>query len=89
MRIRPHKKRLLVEPVKTTQDIVRGVFIPDAHRERQHSIECVVVELGTSGEYEVSVGDRILIERDRGEDIKADHRFFKLIEPRDILAIIE
>lgn len=87
--MKPTKDRILVEPLKLPDDAVRGIHIPQAHRERQPSIDCIVVAVGPQSTLDVKVGDRVLIERSQGTDIHQGSRKFKLMEPRDILAIIE
>lgn len=90
MRIpKPTRNKILVEPIKHTDDSVRGIIIPEAHRDIHPSIDCIVVAKGPQSKAEVNVGDRVLIQRFCGLDIKSDGKDFKIVDETELLAIIE
>lgn len=87
--LRPTKNRLLLEPIRSADDIVRGVFIPEAHRDKHPSIDCIVVSKGPTATDEVKIGDRVLMERFQGTDVNMGGKVFKLVTEKELLAIIE
>lgn len=89
MKFKPHGDRILVEPVKGNDEQVGSIHIPEAHRERQLSIEGTVAAIGSKITVDVKVGDRVVMERYRGEDVQMAGRMFKLVTSKEILAIIE
>lgn len=86
---KPHGDRILVEPIRGNDEIVGAIHIPEAHREKQLSIEGIVAGLGTGIRVDVKVGDRVIMERYRGTDVQIGQRMFKLVASNELLAIIE
>ena len=72
-----------------------GIIIPDTAKEKP--MESVVVALGTgktdeNGKkvpFEVKKGDRVLVSKYGGTEIKIDGRELKILSADDILAILE
>jgi co-chaperonin GroES (HSP10) len=89
MKIRPTKDSLLVEPLKALNDTVRGIHIPEAHREKQPSIDCIVLAKGPKATEDVKIGDRVLIGRHCGTEITKGTTKLKLVASSELLAIIE
>lgn len=85
----PTGERILVEPIRDDTSTVRGIFIPEAHRESQPSIDCIVVAKGSRVKLDVKIGDRVIVNRFSGLDVKMADKTFKLMSPIDVLAIIE
>lgn len=85
----PTGERILVEPIRDDTSTVRGLFIPEAHRESQPSIDCLVMAKGSRVKLDVNIGDRVVVNRFCGIDVKMADKTFKLVSPNDLLAIIE
>lgn len=85
---KPTKNRVLVEPLIGQNSSIGGIFIPEAHRDTMPS-EAVVVALGNTITSEVKIGDRVVINRFGGTDVKIENKMFKLLDPTELLAIIE
>lgn len=93
MKFRPVGDKVLVEPIKDIGQ--RGaLFIPEAHRDAPN--EAVVVQLGTGAttktgrtEFEVKIGDRVIIDRFQGQAVEISGKQYKIMERQDLLAIIE
>lgn len=91
---RPTGNRILVEPIAAS-DHARGLFIPE--NSRDVSSEGIVVSVGPGKANDkgiipepiVKVGDRVYFERYGGIDVKVDEKPFKLLNPNELLAIIE
>jgi|SRR5437660_8671350 len=96
LKVKPIGNRILVEPVeqKEQQGSESGIIIPDIAKETP--MESLVVAVGT-GEtdddgkkvpFEVKKGDRVLVNKYGGTEIKLDGKDYKIFKGHDILAII-
>jgi chaperonin GroES len=93
-KFKPIGDRILVEPAMTEEKNGR-IFIPDAAKEKPQ--EAIVMALGTGRilddgakqPFPMKVGDRVLVKKYGGAEIKLDGKEFKVVETDDILAIIE
>lgn len=88
-KLNPVRDFVLVEPLQHSTATVRGLIIPEAHREQQLSIDCIVLAKGPKATDLVKIGDRVLIERFKGTEVRQGRKVFKLIPSTEVLAIIE
>jgi chaperonin GroES len=96
LNVRPVGNRILVEPVeeKETKGKKGVIIIPDTAKEKP--MESVVVALGTgktddNGKkvpFEVKKGERVLVSKYGGTEIKLDGKEYKILNSDDILAVI-
>ena len=94
MKIQPLADRVLIEPAAAEEKTIGGIIIPDTAKEKP--MEAVVVALGTGKTddkgnkvaFEVKVGDRVLISKYGGTEIKVDGKEYKVLNSDDILAIV-
>lgn len=95
LNIKPLGDRLLVEPLEEKETKKGGIIIPDTAKEKPQ--EGVVVALGTgktddNGKkvaFEVKKGDRVLVSKYGGTEIKIDGKEYKIFSSDDLLAIID
>jgi len=93
--LKPLGDRVLVEPVEEKETKKGGIIIPDTAK--QKPTEGLVVALGTgkiddNGKkvpFEVKKGDRVLISKYGGTEIKLDGKEYKILNSDDILAMVE
>ena len=87
--VKPLGDRILVEAVEEKEVKKGGIIIPDTAKEKP--MESVVVALGTGKKvaFEVKKGDRVLISKYGGTEIKLDGKEYKILNSDDILAVIE
>src|SRR6185295_16150116 len=93
--LKPLGDRVLVEPVEEKEVKKGGIIIPDTAKEKP--TEGIVVALGTgktddNGKkvaFEVKKGDRVLVSKYGGTEIKLDGKEFRIFSSDDILAVIE
>ena len=94
-KIKPIGDRVLVKYIEEEQEQSRGgIIIPDSAKEKPQEAE--VVALGTgkkddSGKaqpFEVKVGDRVLISKYGGTEVKLDEEKYMLVREDDILGVI-
>jgi len=94
LNIKPLGDRILVEPVEEKETKKGGIIIPDTAKEKPQ--EGVVIALGTgktddNGKkvpFEVKKGDRVLVSKYGGTEIKLDNKEYKIMSSDDLLAII-
>jgi chaperonin GroES len=94
LNIKPLGDRVLVEPVEEKETKKGGIIIPDTAKEKPQ--EGIVRALGTgktddNGKkvpFEVKVGDRVLVSKYGGTEVKVNDKEYKLLSSDDILAII-
>jgi len=95
LNVRPLGDRILVEPAEEKEVKKGGIIIPDSAKEKP--TESIVVALGTGKvddkgnkvPFEVKKGDRVLVSKYGGTEIKLNDKEYKILSSEDILAIIE
>jgi chaperonin GroES len=94
-KLKPLGARVLVEPV-TEQEVKRGgIIIPDSAKEKPtEAIVCAVGpgDVDHSGKrvpLEVKEGDRVLISKYGGTEVKINDKEYKVLSKDDILAVVE
>jgi chaperonin GroES len=92
--LKPLGDRVLVEPAEEKEVKKGGIIIPDTAKEKPQ--EGVIVALGTGKTddngnkiaFEVKKGDRVLVSKYGGTEIKIDGKEYKIFNSDDILAIV-
>ena len=95
LKIRPLADRVLVEPKKEMEVKKGGIIIPDSAKEKP--MEGTVVAIGTGKRDEdgklipftVKVGDRVLMPKYGGSEIKIDDKEYQIMREEDILGILD
>ena len=94
MNFRPLHDRVLVRRVEAEETTAGGIIIPDTAKEKPQ--EGSVVALGTGKvnedgkkvEFTVKKGDKVLISKYGGTEIKVDGESYLIMREDDILGII-
>jgi len=92
--VRPRGDRVLVQPIEEKETKKGGIIIPDTAKEKPQ--EGNVVALGTGKvddngkkvEFTVKKGDKVLISKYGGTEIKVDGESYLIMREDDILGII-
>ena len=95
MKLKPLGDRVLVEPVEEKEVKKGGIIIPDSAKEKP--TEGIIRALGTGKTddegkkipFEVKVGDRVLVSKYGGTEVKLNDKEYKILNSDDILAVIE
>ena len=95
LNVKPIGDRLLVEAVEEKETKKGGIIIPDSAKEKP--MESIIIALGTgktddNGKkvpFEVKKGDRVLVSKYGGTEIKLDGKEYKILNADDILAVID
>ena len=94
-KITPLGDRILVKRVEEKEQVKGGIIIPDSAKEKPQ--EGIVVALGTGKTnddgkkvpFEVKKGDRVLVSKYGGTEIKIDGKEYKIFNADDLVAILE
>ena len=94
LNVKPIGDRILVEPVEEKEVKKGGIIIPDTAKEKPQ--EGKVIALGTGKvnedgkkvEFTVKKGDKVLISKYGGTEIKVDGESYLIMREDDILGII-
>ena len=94
MKIRPLYDRILVKRVEEQQKTAGGLHIPDSAREKP--LEALVVAVGSGKIAEdgslrklnVKAGDKVLLAKYSGNEIKIDGEEYLMMREEDIFAVL-
>ena len=93
--VKPLADRVLVKTLEEKEVKKGGIIIPDTAKEKPQ--EGIVVALGTGKTndegkkvpFEVKKGDRVLVSKYGGTEIKVDGKEYKIFNSDDLVAILE
>jgi len=93
-KIRPLGARVLVEPVDAKEQNKGGIIIPDSAKEKPQ--EGLVIAIGKKVDddgkpvaFDVKVGDRVLMPKYGGTEVKIGDKEYQLVREDDLLGVIE
>ena len=93
-KIRPLGARVLVEPVEAKEQNKGGIIIPDSAKEKPQ--EGLVIAIGKKVDddgkpvaFDVKVGDRVLMPKYGGTEVKIGDKEYQLVREEDLLGVIE
>jgi chaperonin GroES len=95
MKIKPLSDRVLVEILEAEEKTKGGIILPDTAKEEKSEGKVAAVGPGKtleSGKVEavgVKKGDRVLFGKYSGDEITIDGKKHKILDSKDILAVIE
>ena len=94
LNVKPLGDRVLVEQVEEKEVKKGGIIIPDSAKEKPS--EGVIRALGTGKKdddgklvpFEVKVGDRVLVSKYGGTEVKIDGKEYKIFNSDDLIAVV-
>jgi len=92
--IRPLGDRILVKAVEEKEVIKGGIIIPDSAKEKPQEAQVVAVGAGKLDEngkriaIELKKGDKVLISKYGGTEIKIDGEQYQILREDDVLAVL-
>ena len=95
MNIRPLHDRIVAKRVDREEEVRGGIIIPDTAKEKPQEAEVVAVgpgkldDKGNRSPMDVKAGDRILIGKYAGSEIKLDGEEHVILREDEVLAVIE
>jgi chaperonin GroES len=93
--IKPLGTRVLVQRIENEeQKTDGGIFIPDTAKEKPQEAEVIALGTGKNDEgeiieFSVKVGDKVLISKYGGTEVKIDGKECLILSEGDILGILE
>ena len=94
MNIRPLHDRVLVKRIEAQEQVRGGIIIPDTAKEKPQEAEVIAVgpgkltEDGKRSPMDVQAGDRILMGKYSGSEIKIEDNDYVILREDEILAVI-
>lgn len=95
MNIRPLHDRVVVKRREAKEEVRGGIIIPDTAKEKPQEAEVIAVgpgklnDNGTRSALDVKAGDRILIGKYSGSEIKVGDQDLVILREDEILAVVE
>ena len=95
MKLRPLGDRLLVKHLEESEVKKGGIIIPDTAKEKPMQAEVVAVGAGKRDEdgkripLEVKKGNKVLVGKYAGTDVKLGDKEYLIVREEDVLAILE
>ena len=94
-KITPLGRRILVKRVNSEEKTAGGIFLPDTAKEKPQEAEVLAIGIGKDDEgkdvkdlFTVKVGNKVLISKYGGTEIKVDGESYLIMREDDILGII-
>jgi chaperonin GroES len=97
LNVRPIGDRILVEPIEEKEEKGKkgGIIIPDTAKEKPMESLVVAVGVGKTDDdgkripLEVKKGDRVLVSKYGGTEIKVDGKDYRIFNGDDVLAVFD
>ena len=95
MKIRPLHDRVVVKRIEAQEQMRGGIIIPDTAKEKPQEAEVVAVgpgkvnDNGQRSPMDVKAGDRILIGKYSGSEIKVGDEEYVIVREDEILAVLD
>jgi len=94
MKIQPLADRVLVEPAKEGEQNKGGIIIPDTAKEKPMTGKVIAIGTGKLDDngkkipFNVKVGDKVLMPKYGGTEVKIDDKEYQIMREEDILGIL-
>lgn len=95
MKMRPLHDRVVVKRLEQEEQVRGGIIIPDTAKEKPQEGEVIAVgpgkisDDGNRSPMDVAAGDRILMGKYSGSEIKIDDEDYVILREDEILAVVE
>lgn len=90
MTIKPLADKVLLSQAKAEETTASGLFIAASAQEKPEFMNVVAVGPGTEeNPMTVAAGDKVIITKYSGTDVKVDGENFTIASVKDILAVVE
>lgn len=94
MKIKPLGDRVVIKMLESEETTKSGIVLPGSAKEKPQVAEVVAVGPGTVVDgkeikMEVKAGDKVLISKYAGTEVKYDDQEYTILKQSDILAVVE
>ncbi|MBN2069329.1 MAG: co-chaperone GroES [Opitutales bacterium] len=92
--LKPLGERVLVKLIEASEQVKGGIIIPDSAKEKPTEAEVVALGTGRKNDdgsvqdFIVKIGDRVIISKYGGTEVKLNDVSYQLLREDDILGII-
>ena len=88
--IKPLADRVLIKMVESQETTKSGIILSSGSKEKPQIAEVVAVGPGTEDiKMNVKVGDKVIINKYSGTEVKFEGTEYTIVKQEDILAIVE
>jgi chaperonin GroES len=93
-KIKPLGDRVLVKAIEEKEQVKGGIIIPDSAKEKSQEAEVIALGTGKKDEngkvipFEVKLGDKVLVSKYGGTEVKIGEDKYSLVREDDILGVI-
>ena len=89
MKLRPMADNVLLKQHEAAETTVSGIILATTNKEKPAIYEVVSVGPGTKDVVmEIQAGDKVVVSKFTGNDIKLDGEEYKFVKHDDILAVV-
>lgn len=90
MNIKPLADRVVIKMLEAEETTKSGIVLPGSAKEKPQVAEVMAVGPGTEDvKMEVKAGDKVLISKYAGTEVKIDGDQYTIVKQGDILAVVE
>lgn len=90
MNIKPLADRVVIKMLEAEETTKSGIVLPGTAKEKPQVAEVMAVGPGTEDvKMEVKAGDKVLISKYAGTEVKIDGNEYTIVKQGDILAVVE
>lgn len=86
MKMKPLGDRVILKQVEAEEKTKSGIILPDSAQEKPQ--EALVVAVGPD-EKQVKEGDKVIYSQYAGTDVKYEGEEYKIVDEKDIIAIVK
>ena len=88
--IKPLGDRVLIKMVESEETTKSGIILSSGSKEKPQIAEVVAVGPGTEEvKMEIKVGDKVIINKYSGTEVKYEGTEYTIVKQEDVLAIVE
>jgi len=93
-KVRPLRDRVLVRRIEVTEEKVGGIIVPDTAKEKPTRAEVVavgsgrVLDDGKRMPLDLKAGDKVLVGKWSGTDVKIDGEEYLILKEDEILGVL-
>lgn len=87
MNLRPLGDRVVLKYQKAEEKTKGGIILPGSAKEKPQ--DAVVAAVGTGNDMLVKVGDRVILSKYSGTEVKEGEDEYVIVSQKDIVAIVE
>ena len=95
MKLRPLGDKILVKRVEAETQTKTGIYLPESAKEKPQEAEVIALGAGRAldngerADFQVKIGDKVLLGKWGGTEIKLDDEEMLMLSEDDVLGVLE